>query len=102
MAESLENITLDIKPGQKVALVGPSGAGKTTVFNLLLRFHDADSGTIKIDGQDVRDVTLTSLRDVTALVTQDPILFDETIADNIALGRRGAASRATRSRPTRT
>ncbi|MGA9796838.1 MAG: ABC transporter ATP-binding protein [Rhizomicrobium sp.] len=88
---ALENITLDIKPGQKVALVGPSGAGKTTVFNLLLRFHDADSGTIKIDGQDVRDVTLLSLREATALVTQDPILFDETIADNIALGRRGAS-----------
>jgi ATP-binding cassette, subfamily B, bacterial MsbA len=89
-APALENISLDIKPGQKIALVGPSGAGKTTVFNLLLRFHDADNGTITIDGQDVRDVTLVSLRNSIALVTQDPILFDETIADNIALGRRDA------------
>jgi ATP-binding cassette, subfamily B, bacterial MsbA len=89
-APALENISLDIKPGQKIALVGPSGAGKTTVFNLLLRFHDADSGTISIDGQDIRHVTLVSLRNAMALVTQDPILFDETIADNIALGRRGA------------
>jgi subfamily B ATP-binding cassette protein MsbA len=89
-APALESISLDIKPGQKIALVGPSGAGKTTVFNLLLRFHDADNGTITIDGQDVRDVTLVSLRNSIALVTQDPILFDETIADNIALGRRDA------------
>jgi subfamily B ATP-binding cassette protein MsbA len=89
-APALESISLDIKPGQKIALVGPSGAGKTTVFNLLLRFHDADSGTITIDGQDVRDVTLASLREATALVTQDPILFDESIAENIALGRRAA------------
>ena len=89
-APALENISLDIRPGQKIALVGPSGAGKTTVFNLLLRFHDADDGKITIDGQDVRDVTLVSLRNSIALVTQDPILFDETIADNIALGRRDA------------
>jgi subfamily B ATP-binding cassette protein MsbA len=70
--------------------VGPSGAGKTTVFNLLLRFHDVDGGSISIDGQDIRDVTLESLREHIALVTQEPILFDESIADNIALGRRGA------------
>jgi subfamily B ATP-binding cassette protein MsbA len=89
-APALENVSIDIKPGQKVAFVGPSGAGKTTVFNLLLRFHDADDGTITIDGQNVRDVTLVSLRNSIALVTQDPILFDETIADNIALGRRDA------------
>jgi subfamily B ATP-binding cassette protein MsbA len=83
-------VSFDIQPGQKIALVGPSGAGKTTIFNLLLRFHDIDSGTISIDGQDIRGVTLTSLRDHIALVTQDPILFDETIAENIALGRRDA------------
>jgi subfamily B ATP-binding cassette protein MsbA len=89
-APALESISLDIKPGQKIAFVGPSGAGKTTVFNLLLRFHDVDAGSIRIDGQDIRDVTLASLREEIALVTQDPILFDESIAENIALGRRNA------------
>ncbi|HEX3673117.1 MAG TPA: ABC transporter ATP-binding protein [Rhizomicrobium sp.] len=88
--QAVDDVSLDILPGQKIALVGPSGAGKTTVFNLLLRFHDIDSGTIVIDGQDINDVTLSSLRDHIALVTQDPILFDETIAENIALGRRNA------------
>ncbi len=89
-SQAVDDVSLDIRPGQKIALVGPSGAGKTTVFNLLLRFHDIDSGTIVIDGQDINGVTLTSLRDHIALVTQDPILFDETIAENIALGRRDA------------
>ncbi|HEY1632036.1 MAG TPA: ABC transporter ATP-binding protein [Rhizomicrobium sp.] len=88
---AVDDVSFDIKPGQKIALVGPSGAGKTTIFNLLLRFHDIDSGSIAIDGQDIRNVTLTSLRDHIALVTQDPILFDETIAENIALGRRDAS-----------
>ncbi len=89
-ATALDHVSLDVQPGQKIALVGPSGAGKTTVFNLLLRFHDVDGGSITIDGQDIRSVTLESLRDHIALVTQDPILFDESIAENIALGRRGA------------
>jgi len=75
---------------EKIALVGPSGAGKSTIFNLLLRFYDVDAGSIAIDGQDIRDVTLASLRDHIALVTQEAILFDETVADNIALGRRDA------------
>lgn len=87
---TLDRISLDIPPGQKIALVGPSGAGKSTVFNLLLRFYDNSSGTIAIDGHDIRDCTLKSLRANIALVTQEPILFDETIADNIALGRPGA------------
>jgi subfamily B ATP-binding cassette protein MsbA len=89
-APGLENVSLEVMPGQKIALVGPSGAGKTTLFNLLLRFHDIDSGSITIDGQDIRDVTLLSLRDHIALVTQEPILFDESIAENIAQGRRNA------------
>jgi subfamily B ATP-binding cassette protein MsbA len=89
-AQAMNSVTLDVRPGQKVALVGPSGAGKTTLFNLLLRFHDIDSGAITIDGQDIRDVTLVSLREHIALVTQEPILFDETIAENIAQGRRTA------------
>ena len=87
---TLNGITLDIRPGSKVALVGPSGAGKSTVFNLLLRFYEAGSGNIAIDGQNIRDVTLASLRTKIALVTQEPILFDETIAENIAQGRHDA------------
>lgn len=89
-APALDHVTLEFPPGKKVALVGPSGAGKSTIFNLLLRFYDPDNGTIAIDGQDIRGVTLVSLRDNIALVTQESILFDESVADNIALGRRGA------------
>jgi subfamily B ATP-binding cassette protein MsbA len=89
-AAALERVSMDIPPGQKIALVGPSGAGKSTIFNLLLRFYDIDAGSIAIDGQDIRDVTLSSLRDHIALVTQEAILFDETVADNVALGRRDA------------
>ncbi|MBU6444947.1 MAG: ABC transporter ATP-binding protein/permease [Alphaproteobacteria bacterium] len=88
---ALTAIDLDIAPGSKIALVGPSGAGKSTVFNLLLRFYEPGRGTIAIDGQDIAAVTLTSLREHIALVTQEPILFDESVADNIALGRRGAS-----------
>ena len=89
-APALENITLDIQTGQKVALVGPSGAGKSTIFSILLRFYDCDSGAVTIDGQDISQVTLESLRNNIALVTQESILFDESVADNIALGREGA------------
>jgi subfamily B ATP-binding cassette protein MsbA len=88
---TLTGLDLDIPPGSKVALVGPSGAGKSTIFNLLLRFYDIDGGEITIDGTDIRDVTLASLRDNIALVTQEAILFDESILDNIALGRPGAS-----------
>ena len=94
-----------LPPGKKVALVGPSGAGKSTIFNLLLRFYEADSGAIEIDGHDIRAVTLPSLRRAMALVTQEPILFDESVADNIALGRPGAArpeSSARRAMPPHT
>lgn len=90
-APALRGIDLDIRPGSKVALVGPSGSGKTTIFNLLLRFYDIDSGSITIDGYDIRQIALTSLRSSIALVTQEPILFDESVADNIALGRPGAS-----------
>ncbi len=89
-AAVLDGVTLDVQPGKKVALVGPSGAGKTTIFNLLLRFYDPDAGAIAIDGHDIRSVTLKSLRESIALVTQEPVLFDETIAQNIALGRQDA------------
>jgi subfamily B ATP-binding cassette protein MsbA len=92
-APAVDDLNLEVWPGQKIALVGPSGAGKSTVFNLLLRFYDADRGRIEIDGHDIRDVTLKSLRGNIALVTQEAILFDETIAENISLGR-PSASRA--------
>ena len=87
---ALEEVTLTIPAGKKVALVGPSGSGKTTIFNLLLRFYDPNAGTITIGGQDIRDITLKSLRENIALVTQESILFDESIAQNISLGRPGA------------
>ncbi len=88
---TLEQVDIEIPAGRKIALVGPSGAGKSTLFNLLLRFYDADKGSISIDGQDIHDVTLASLRANIALVTQEAILFDESVAANIALGRPGAS-----------
>ncbi len=89
-APSIRGVSFAVRPGEKVALVGPSGAGKSTIFNLLLRFYDIDAGRIAIDGQDIGDVTLASLRGAVALVTQESILFDETVAENISLGRLGA------------
>ena len=86
-----EGVTLDVPAGRTVALVGPSGAGKTTVLNLIPRFFDVDSGAVLIDGQDVRDVTLASLRARIGLVSQETSLFDDTIRANIAYGRRGAS-----------
>jgi subfamily B ATP-binding cassette protein MsbA len=89
-AVALDHVSLEFPPGKKIALVGPSGAGKSTIFHLLLRFYDVDRGRILIDGQDIAQVTLESLRAKVALVTQEPFLFDETIADNIGYGRRDA------------
>jgi subfamily B ATP-binding cassette protein MsbA len=88
--QALSHVSFEARPGQKIALVGPSGAGKTTILGLLLRFYEVDGGAIEIDGRDIRSVTLASLRNSMALVTQEPILFDESIADNIAVGREGA------------
>ena len=85
-------VGFDVAPGQKIALVGPSGAGKSTIFSLLLRFYDSEAGRIAIDGQDIRSVSIESLRAHLALVTQDPFLFDDTIAANIGYGRDGATS----------
>ncbi|MBT3931024.1 MAG: ABC transporter ATP-binding protein [Rhodospirillaceae bacterium] len=84
---ALNAVDLRIPAGQSVALVGPSGAGKSTVMNLLLRFNDVDSGTVAIDGQDVRTLTMASLRDSIALVSQDITLFNDTVAANIRFGR---------------
>lgn len=83
---ALDHISLDVPAGRTVALVGPSGAGKSTVLNLIPRFYDTDSGSVRIDGHDVRDVTLASLRDRIALVSQDVTLFNNTIAANIGFG----------------
>ena len=88
---AIDCVNIEIAPGKKIAVVGPSGAGKTTIFNLFLRFYDVDSGAIEIDGRDIRSLTLQSLRSNIALVTQEPILFDESVADNIALGKSGAS-----------
>ncbi len=88
---ALRNISLDIEAAQTIALVGPSGAGKSTILNLIPRFYDINAGAITIDGQDIRDVTLESLRSATALVSQEITLFDDTVRSNIAYGRFGAS-----------
>jgi len=87
---ALDRVTIDIPAGKTVALVGPSGAGKSTVLNLIPRFFDCDGGRVTVDGNDVRDVTLASLRAAIALVAQDITLFDDSIRANIAYGRPGA------------
>ena len=84
---ALADIDLTVSAGQSVALVGPSGAGKTTLMNLIPRFYDVSSGSVRIDGQDVRAVTLASLRNSFALVSQDTMLFDDSVRTNIAYGR---------------
>jgi subfamily B ATP-binding cassette protein MsbA len=88
---TLDDVTFEVRRGETVALVGPSGGGKTTLLNLIPRFYDATSGAVTIDGTDVRDVTLASLRNQIALVTQEPFLFDDTIRANIAYARPDAS-----------
>jgi ABC-type multidrug transport system fused ATPase/permease subunit len=83
----LHDINLDILPGQTVALVGPTGAGKTSIVSLMLRLYDVNEGAVQIDGLDVRDVTQQSLRAQTGVVSQDSFLFAGTVADNIRFGR---------------
>ncbi|MDU6785781.1 MAG: ATP-binding cassette domain-containing protein, partial [Veillonella sp.] len=84
---ALENFTLSVKAGESVALVGPSGAGKTTLANLLPRFYDVTGGSITIDGYNVKDVTFKSLREQIGLVPQETVLFNATIKENILYGR---------------
>ena len=90
----LKNVSFRAKAGQVVALVGLSGAGKTTLVNLVPRFYDVTGGAILIDGVDIRDLTLKSLREHVGIVTQDTVLFDDTVANNIAYGVRGASQAA--------
>jgi subfamily B ATP-binding cassette protein MsbA len=90
-AVALDGITLTVPAGHRVALVGASGAGKSTILNLIPRFFEVEEGAISIDGQDIRAVTLASLRAAIALVTQEVTLFDDTVRANIAYGRFGTA-----------
>ena len=87
---TLRRISLTVRAGQMLAVVGRSGAGKTTLVNLLPRFYDVNRGAVRIDGHDVRDVRLASLRAQIGIVSQDTVLFDDTVAANIAYGRPGA------------
>ena len=89
-AAALHDFTLTVRPGETVALVGPSGAGKSTVFALLLRFYDPQSGSIRIDGIDLRETTLAGLRGAIALVPQETVIFAGSAADNIRFGRQDA------------
>ena len=82
----LENLNFTVKKGQKVALVGPSGAGKTTILDLILRFHDTTAGKITIDGTDIKEFKITDVRNIMSLVSQDPVLFNDSIEENIRFG----------------
>jgi ATP-binding cassette, subfamily B, bacterial MsbA len=91
--EVLHHITLDVKPGEILALVGSSGSGKSTLVSLVPRFFDVTSGRIVIDGHDVRDVTLASLRSQISVVTQETVLFNDTLRNNIAYGQPGVSQK---------
>jgi ATP-binding cassette subfamily B protein len=94
---ALDRFELAVAPGETVAIVGPSGAGKTTVFNLLLRFYDPESGTIRIDGVDIRELRFADLRGTLAIVPQEPVLFTASVTDNIRYGRPDASEAAVRA-----
>jgi ATP-binding cassette subfamily B protein/subfamily B ATP-binding cassette protein MsbA len=87
----LRDISFDVAAGQTVALVGRTGAGKTTIANLVPRFYDVSRGAVRVDGHDVRSVTRATLRGQMAMVLQEPFLFGGTVAENIAYGRPGAS-----------
>jgi ATP-binding cassette subfamily B protein/subfamily B ATP-binding cassette protein MsbA len=86
----IHDVSFEIEPGQTVALVGPTGAGKTTIANLVPRFYDATGGSVRVDGRDVREVKRESLREGIATVLQEPFLFSGTVAENIGYGRQDA------------
>ena len=90
---ALHGISLQVEAGQTAALVGPSGAGKSTLLNLIPRFYDVDEGRVVIGSQEIKTVSISSLRSSIALVSQDVVLFDDTIKANIAYGRSGAADK---------
>ena len=86
----IRDLNMDIQPGQKVAIVGPTGAGKTTIVNLLMRFYDIRAGQILIDGQDISKISRAENRQLFAMVLQDTWLFKGTVAENVAYGSPGA------------
>jgi ATP-binding cassette subfamily B protein len=90
----IEDLSLDVAPGQTIAIVGPTGAGKTTLVNLLMRFYDVDGGSIRVDGIDIRQLKRGALRRTFGMVLQDTWLFSGTIRENIAYGRSGATNEA--------
>ena len=94
LTPALKNVNLHINAGETVALVGPSGAGKTTIFQLLLRFYDAQTGSITINGQNINDISLHDLRRLIAIVPQDPIIFSANVFDNIRYGQPDATDEA--------
>jgi len=96
-ALALDRFDLSVQPGETVAIVGPSGAGKTTVFNLLLRFYDPEAGAIRVDGVDIRDLSFADLRGTLAIVPQEPVLFSASVADNIRYGRPDASEAEVRA-----
>ena len=84
--EVIHHLDLDVKPGQRIAIVGPTGAGKTTIANLLLRYYDADSGCIRVDGIDITSVPRSSVRELFSVVLQDTWLFKGTVRENLVFG----------------
>ena len=96
----LRDVSLSASPGQTIALVGPTGAGKTTIINLLSRFYDVDSGTISIDGQDIRTVQQASIRQQLGIVLQDTFLFSGTVMENIRYGNLKASDEEVRAAAT--
>lgn len=85
--ELIKNLSLNVKPGQRIAIVGPTGCGKTTIINLLMRFYDVNSGAVKVEGEDIRDVTRNSLRSSYGMVLQETWLKSGTVRDNITMGK---------------
>src|SRR5262249_32598614 len=87
----IDNMSMNVQPGQMIAIVGPTGAGKTTLVNLLMRFYDVNGGAIRVDGVDIRELKRGALRRMFGMVLQDTWLFSGTIRENIAYGRENAS-----------